>query len=1019
MDIKLRVCSCQKDNLNLWKDFSQAIENLLNARIKLSLFEKFPQDLEEKVDLFYASFSLSLHLIEKKYKPIAKFKNQSDYYLALSPHSIEKLRKKDYIKVVITDRFIFFYLLFYIISSKLRIDFSKIQPILKSSYEDVEKEILNNFGDLYILPEKRAEPYLDKFTFVEKIPFKVNHYFLVPSESPFLKDIKKALFSVDKSLINLFGFEEIEEISLWEEEFLKNCSFISRNFPQLIEHCTILDTFLNAPFFGIAIYHEKFLYVNPYFCKILGYTPEEFKNLAVWELLYYEEDKKKVKDVAERRLRGEYFFTPYLPATLKTKDGRKVEALIFAGTIFYQSKYCGFVIGVDITESQRLQKFLNLLRHVNQVLVTCNYEEEIYERILPVIHQSLNLKGVWISDEKGNILYSYPEAFKPEEELKFTSEQKEIFFLNLPPHYLCIIPLIREGRVVAFLNLLSEDENIFSEETKDLLKELQEDLNLALKKIVLSERDLILRKFSEEVNELLIIADKKGNIEYINPAGKNLLGIEDSKIRETNSFKLFSIPQEILKREEDTTRFSIYVREDQKRVLLEIKISFIKLPKGTKIVIVGRDLTKELEFEKEREILRYQDPLTGLLNRRGFVKRTSDLLSVLNVPSALFMIDFYNFSYINHFYGFEVGDFCLKEITRRLQEVIGDRGFIGRTGGDEFSLFIINIAEEGLSDWIRRLEPLLKAPIVYEDKKIPLGWNIGVVVFPQDGENMEVLWKKLNLVIVEAKRRGPNTIEIYNPEIEKEVEKSFKAEILIKRAIAEDLFVFYYQPYFETETLKVAGVEALARIKDNSNLILPSEFISTLEASPYLMDFGMICFKKNIEKIKKWKIPVSINISSQSFKTLDFLNILNNFKEILSQYPYFLELEITEHTLAENIERAKKIIETLKTFKVKICLDDFGTGYSSLNYLKDLPIDIIKIDISFIRDMVKEEKTYYIVANIINLSHFLGMKVIAEGVETEKQLEILKRLKCDYVQGFLLSKPLPEEEIEKILKANQ
>jgi len=177
-----------------------------------------------------------------------------------------------------------------------------------------------------------------------------------------------------------------------------------------------------------------------------------------------------------------------------------------------------------------------------------------------------------------------------------------------------------------------------------------------------------------------------------------------------------------------------------------------------------------------------------------------------------------------------------------------------------------------------------------------------------------------------------------------------------------------------------------------------------------------LCFERNIEKIKEWKIPISINISSQSFKSLDFLKLLNHFKEILSQYPYFLELEITEHTLIENIEITKDIIKNIKSFKIKISLDDFGTGFSSLNYLKDFPIDTIKIDISFIKDLVKDTKTYFIVENLINLCRSLNIKVIAEGVETEDQFKLLKKLKCDYVQGYFLSKPLSEEEVKTLLK---
>ncbi len=1001
MEIKIKVCSCQKEKFSLWENFSQSLKSLLKEEVKLEFFEKFPQDLEKDIDLFYASFSLALHLIEKDYKPVAKFIDQGDYYLVLSPRSLSDLKEKDKIKVILTNRAIFFYLLFYFTVSRLNIDFSKIQIILKDSNYEVEAEILKDEGDLYILPEKTAKPYLEKFLFKEKFPFKVSHYFMIPSKTFLFEKIKKALFLIDKKLIKSLGFENIEEVSSWEEEFIKFGSFINKFFPQLIEKTIMLDTFLNAFFLGVAIYHEKFLYVNPYFCKILGYTLEEFKELAIWDVIYYEEDKKRIREVAERRLKGEYFFFLYQPIALKTKDGKKIETLIFASTIWYQNKYCGFVVGIDISELKKLQRFLNLLRQVNQILIGCNYEEEIYEKILPIIKESLELKGVWISDQKGKPLYLYPEDFKIPENLIFPEETFRV------------IPLIKDGNVVAYLNLLSSEEKFFTEEVVDLLKELQEDLIFAIKKVNLLERDLALGLFAEKSEEMIIITDEKGTLEYINSAGEDLLGIKKEELAKENIFKVLLIPKEIINLKEDTTRFVVYLTPDKVRRLLELKISFIKSPFKSKAVIVGKDLTKELEFERERELLQYHDSLTGLPNRRGFIKKCSDLLNILNKPSALIITDFYRFSYINHFYGFETGNFCLKELAKRFQNVLKDRGFLGRTGGDEFCLFIIDV-EEGVGEWIKILKDALSKPIFHEDKKIFLDWNMGIVIFPQDGTTIDELWKKVNLVLVEAKKGGPNTIKIFNSEIEKVVEETFQIELLIKKAFKENLFIFYYQPYFETETLKLAGIEALVRIKEKDNLILPFKFINTLENSPYLFDFNLLCFEKNIKKIKKWEIPISLNLSSQSFKLLDFSEFLNPFKEILFSYPYFLILEITEHTLIENIEIVRRIIETIKSFKIKIALDDFGTGFSSLNYLKDLPIDIIKIDISFIKEMVRDTRTYKIVEAIIDLSHFLGIKVVAEGVETKEQFDLLKKLKCDYVQGFFLCKPLPEEEIEKL-----
>ena len=301
MNIKLKTCSCQRNNLSLWKKFSENLKNLLKSKMKPDVFEKFFQDFK-KINLFYTSPSLSVHLIEKNYKPVAKFKNQIDSYLALSPKPFSELKKEKKIKVIMVNRALFYIFLFYLVL-EFNIDFSRIQTILKNSLYEVEAEILNNKGDLYLLPEKRAKPYLDKFPFIERFPFNLSHYFMLFSKNPFFNEIKTALFSIDKNIIRSLGFEEIEEVNIW----IKFFSLIIKIFPQLIEKSTILETFLNVPFFGIAIYHNTYLYANPYFCKLLGYTLEELKKLAIWEIFYYEEDKEKIKKTVEKILKGEYF----------------------------------------------------------------------------------------------------------------------------------------------------------------------------------------------------------------------------------------------------------------------------------------------------------------------------------------------------------------------------------------------------------------------------------------------------------------------------------------------------------------------------------------------------------------------------------------------------------------------------------------------------------------------------------------------------------------------------------------
>ncbi|MGC8868675.1 MAG: EAL domain-containing protein, partial [Sulfurihydrogenibium sp.] len=229
-------------------------------------------------------------------------------------------------------------------------------------------------------------------------------------------------------------------------------------------------------------------------------------------------------------------------------------------------------------------------------------------------------------------------------------------------------------------------------------------------------------------------------------------------------------------------------------------------------------------------------------------------------------------------------------------------------------------------------------------------------------------------------------------------------------------FIFHYQPYFEVKSGKVAGFESLVRIRDiNAYIYYPKDFIDFLENSVYLKDFEEWALKEISEKIKKWKIPISINISARTFEDDLFFEKVEKY---LKNLPVSPVIEITERAYINNTKATKELISKLKNMNVKIAIDDFGTGYSSLSSLKYIDADILKIDMSFIKAMVKDKKSRVLVKTIISLAQDLGMKTLAEGVETQQQKDILVDMGVDYLQGFLLSKPLPEEEVEKLIGGN-
>ena len=433
------------------------------------------------------------------------------------------------------------------------------------------------------------------------------------------------------------------------------------------------------------------------------------------------------------------------------------------------------------------------------------------------------------------------------------------------------------------------------------------------------------------------------------------------------------------------------------------------------------------DFVSEIEEIKSRDELTGLLNLSSFSSKISEIIADTKDLFLLILLDIHNLTYINQFYGLSNGDRLLKKIGSLLIDTFKDTDIIARVAGGEFGILFRNIKKKEDAFIIKsKLDSIFKNPIDIKGKNILTEINAGAALFPDDGADFKILYERAGAALFNAKKKRTGDIEFFNYEMAEKAESFVKAESLVDNAVKKNLFIFYYQPYFSTEDLSIGGFEALARIKDEEERIYnPSSFIDYLENSVYLEAFEEYALETVVKKIKKHNINISLNISGKSFSKPNFM------KKVLSacyNVGGSLTIEITERVLVEDIKKTKFILNGLKNCKaefgeegicenpIKIAMDDFGTGYSSLLYLKDLPINVLKIDISFVRDIAKGYKEKALVKTIIGLSKELGLKTIAEGVETQEQFDILKSLDCCYVQGFLLAQPMPEEEAFKIIK---
>ncbi len=436
-----------------------------------------------------------------------------------------------------------------------------------------------------------------------------------------------------------------------------------------------------------------------------------------------------------------------------------------------------------------------------------------------------------------------------------------------------------------------------------------------------------------------------------------------------------------------------------------------------------RRLLYTAEAERKIRHLAYHDTLTGLPNRLLFMDRMDQAISRAiraEEKFSLLFIDIDHFKVINDSMGHEAGDKLLTAITGRLQKTLRRSDTIARLGGDEFTVILENISE--LDDVIlvtkNLLEVLLK-PVIINGRKVSVGASIGIAVFPDDGENFGNLLKNADTAMYRAKEKGRNTFEFYTAEMSDVAMYRLELENSLRNAIDKKEFVVYYQPKYDLENQKYWGMEALVRWNHpDEGIISPDDFIPLAEETGMIVMLGRWVIETACAQLSEWKKKgyqinnLAINISARQFREQNLPLLFENILKDTNLKAADIEVELTESTLVENNDKAKDILDTLHNMGLRIALDDFGTGYASMAYLKDFPIDTVKIDRSFISDIPANREDMAIVRAIASLTDALDLCLIAEGVEKNEQIEFLKEIGCEQGQGFYWSQPVPAEVFE-------
>ncbi|MBI3778549.1 MAG: EAL domain-containing protein [Gammaproteobacteria bacterium] len=542
----------------------------------------------------------------------------------------------------------------------------------------------------------------------------------------------------------------------------------------------------------------------------------------------------------------------------------------------------------------------------------------------------------------------------------------------------------------------------------------------------------------EQTADAVVITDRHGIVQYVNPAYEQVTGYSRQEVLGKNA--------SVVKSGEHGKSFyeemwrtilagqvfrgtMVNRRKDGSLYYEEKTISPLKEVGGdiVRFVSTGKDITQRLQSEERLRHLAHHDVLTGLPNRVLLQNQLTEAMRGADQRErlvAVMFLDLDRFKTINDTLGHHTGDALLKAVAERLMTCLRPGDTVSRLGGDEFTIILANVAH--VDDVTRVAQKILDqfiSPFRIGGRDLFVSPSIGITLYPLDEKLPENLLKDADVAMYRAKELGGNRFQFYTPELNLRAARRLELETGLRQALERQEFILHYQPLVDMRTGRIRGMEALLRWQHPEfGLIPPLDFIPLAEEIGLIIPIGEWALKTACAQIKAWHktgfpaLQVAVNLSSKQLRDKNLIAAVQQALTESGLEPRYLDLELTESVLMQDMEQASAILKELKAVGISFSLDDFGTGYSSLSYLKRFPIDYLKIDRSFVRDITTDAVGAGLVKAIIAMANVLHIKVIAEGVETYEQLEFLRRHGCDITQGYFCSKPLAAGEFTELLR---
>ena len=778
----------------------------------------------------------------------------------------------------------------------------------------------------------------------------------------------------------------------------------------------------------------RFVVVNAAAIASYGYTEAEFLGMTIRDIRPSQQLDRLDANLAQAPTRGPEQAGSW---THVKRDGGQLQVEIYSHSVTIGGRPSRLVVAHDITERLALEAALHASRELKQLVIN-HIPHQIFWKGLDGAYIGGNSvfarfaglasnsqvagkhdedfpwahNAATIREDDRRIIEGGAAQLNLEDHMTLADGSLHWYLINKLPFH------DRMGNIIGVLGTI-----------EDITERKQAELTLQLHG----------RALEASVNAIVITAHSAEGelIEYANPAFARLFGHASAAVLGQRLETLLDQDQH----DEDRSALAAAMQSQQEVTLLlrtrhrdgaqlwsQLHVAPVRNAAGgiDHHVCVLTDMTATIDYQAQLEHQANHDALTGLPNRALLGDRMAQAINYAQHYGDelwLVFIDLDNFKLVNDSLGHQSGDELLCTVATRLRACIGDSDTVARLGGDEFLLLLPNAGDRPMAGLLQRVQDAVAAPLALGAQQFTVTCSIGVSIYPADGIEPEQLLKHADIAMYRAKEAGRNQVQFYESAMHARIAERAMIEAELRHALAREELSLAYQPKIDLRSGAVVGMEALLRWNHPTlGAVSPARFIGVAEETGLIVPIGRWVLRTACAQNAAWQaagltpLRVAVNLSARQFRDPALADEIRAALHDSGLDAQYLELELTESLMMHNVSDAVATVENLKQLDIALSIDDFGTGYSSLAYLKQFPVDYLKIDQSFVREMLTEPKVAAIVRSVIALGHSLGFKIIAEGVETEAQLAYLRRYQCDEMQGYFFSRPLAPDAFGQLLR---